>query len=519
MNPVQTGQGKPFEGCAQATGVLAPRQPRAWLESLSWLFITAGLLLRLAQWLNNRSLWLDEAMLARNIIDRTPLELLAPLDHNQAAPVVFLLLVDAATALFGTGELALRLVPLLASFAGLVIFFFLAKLLLDIRYVPIAVFLFTASPVLIYYAQELKQYSVDVTVTLALTYSFFRFLKSDPPRNTHLIYIGLLGSVASFLSHPSVFVVASMATTLVVMKGCKQLKISFRNLFLVIVPWVVGMGANYLLFLRSASANSALLTYWRDGFLPLPINAGAVKAWYYTASGFLSFSGFQAQWHVFVLVLAAVALGCNIQHRSAPMLMLAMCFVYALGASLLGRYPFSDRLALFAVPLLILYAVTGLQIVTKERSLVVRSVFALTLVAPCMMRLHAALTPIQREEVKPLVRYLELNRQPGDHVYVYYGAWPAVKYYYRNVTLDSDFWHFGKKSRNDRTVYLADTHAMKEWHRVWLVFAHGHQDEEDFFVSHIDGSLVEKHAEYGASLYLYDFRQSGSNKAIDSDAE
>ena len=40
-------------------------------------------------------------MLARNILDRSPFGLLRPLDHAQAAPVLFLLLVDAAAFLFG----------------------------------------------------------------------------------------------------------------------------------------------------------------------------------------------------------------------------------------------------------------------------------------------------------------------------------------------------------------------------------------------------------------------------------
>ncbi|MFY9181472.1 MAG: glycosyltransferase family 39 protein [Kiritimatiellia bacterium] len=489
---------------------------KTWLGALSWLFLAAGVLLRLAQWLNNRSLWFDEAMLARNIIARNPFELLAPLDYAQAAPVLFLCLVKAATVLFGSGELALRFVPLCASIVGLVVFLLLAKQFLESRYVPIALFLITTSPILIYYSQELKQYSVDVAVTLSLTYSFFRLLKSDPPRKTHLIGLCVLGSVATFLSHPSVFILASIATTLIVMKCCKQLNISFGRLFLIMLPWVVGQGVNYILFLRPISANKALLAHWQDGFLPLPFNVVAVKTWYYTASRFLSFSGFPVHWHVYVWLLVAIALGYAIRRKSARLLMIAMCIVYALAASVLGKYPFWDRLILFAIPLLILYAVLGLQVVSREGPALVRSILALILVAPYLVWLPSTLIPIQHEEVKPLVAYLDLNRQSDDHVYVYYGAWPAVQYYYRNKQRDEAFWHCGRSSRDDRSVYLADMDTMRQWHRVWFLFAHGHLDEEDFFVSHMDGSLVEKHVEHGASLYLYDFSQSGANKAVAS---
>ncbi len=75
----------------------------------SWVFpaaiILVGLLLRLLHYLNNRSLWLDEAMLARNILDRGSFELLITLDYNQGAPVLFLLLPDLKRSSIPTAEL------------------------------------------------------------------------------------------------------------------------------------------------------------------------------------------------------------------------------------------------------------------------------------------------------------------------------------------------------------------------------------------------------------------------------
>ena len=57
-----------------------------------WLIILFGTLLRLTQYLSNRSLWLDEAFLALNIVNRSFLQLLKPLDNNQGAPIGFLML-------------------------------------------------------------------------------------------------------------------------------------------------------------------------------------------------------------------------------------------------------------------------------------------------------------------------------------------------------------------------------------------------------------------------------------------
>ena len=52
-------------------------------RNLTNLILFIGPTLRVWQWICNRSLWLDEAMLARHMVDRSPLELLAPLDFNQ----------------------------------------------------------------------------------------------------------------------------------------------------------------------------------------------------------------------------------------------------------------------------------------------------------------------------------------------------------------------------------------------------------------------------------------------------
>ncbi len=48
-----------------------------------------GVLLAFTQFIYNRSLWLDEAMLALNIIHSNSQELLKPLTYRQAAPILF----------------------------------------------------------------------------------------------------------------------------------------------------------------------------------------------------------------------------------------------------------------------------------------------------------------------------------------------------------------------------------------------------------------------------------------------
>ena len=75
-----------------------------------WCIIGFGALLRVAQFLYNRSLTEGEAALALNIIEKSYSQLLHPLDYAQAAPVGFLIAQRFMASLFGTTEMAMRVV-------------------------------------------------------------------------------------------------------------------------------------------------------------------------------------------------------------------------------------------------------------------------------------------------------------------------------------------------------------------------------------------------------------------------
>jgi len=87
---------------------------------LTWPLVLLGILLR-RQYLFNRSFWLDECLLAVNILNRSFAGLFRRLTHHQHAPVGFLLMEAAIRASLGTSELALRLPSLLASIVSLVL--------------------------------------------------------------------------------------------------------------------------------------------------------------------------------------------------------------------------------------------------------------------------------------------------------------------------------------------------------------------------------------------------------------
>jgi hypothetical protein len=103
-----------------------PPWPRA-ATIAAWLIILGGIGQRVLRFWANRSLWLDEAMLALNITERSMGQLLEPLKHEQGAPVGFLWAVKAATLAIGPNEWGLRLVPLVSGIVALVAVYFVLR--------------------------------------------------------------------------------------------------------------------------------------------------------------------------------------------------------------------------------------------------------------------------------------------------------------------------------------------------------------------------------------------------------
>src|SRR3989338_11217817 len=80
-------------------------------DKLPFIIILIGIIFRFYRYLYNKALWLDEAMLSLNIVERSFLELLKPLDYRQNAPIGFLMIEKFFVNIFGNNEYSLRLFP------------------------------------------------------------------------------------------------------------------------------------------------------------------------------------------------------------------------------------------------------------------------------------------------------------------------------------------------------------------------------------------------------------------------
>jgi hypothetical protein len=107
-----------------------------------------------------------------------------------------------------------------------------------------------------------------------------------------------------------------------------------------------------------------------------------------------------------------------------------------------------------------------------------------------------------REEIKPLVDFLQTHRQPGDFIYVYYFAIDPFKFYYQGPQ-DKILWG---KSCHDRCLPLLPE-EVQQVERLWMIFSHIESDAEvDGFIANLLGPGWTRHLELsqpGAKLFCY----------------
>lgn len=316
-----------------------------------------GACLRLTHYVANRSLVLDEALLALNVIRRDAGGLLETLDWNQGGPVAFLLIENAATELFGFSELVLRAYPFVAAILSLGLFGLLAVRVLSPVAAMLAVAYFAVLPALVAYAAITKQYSGDVLLGCLIMILAVRAVALEY-RTRGLVVLGLVGLAAPLISHASAFYVVAASASLLVGAWRRQKRATWIR-----VAWIVGTwaAAFVVVWLLQREALEALADSWGMGFASLEElrnSVGELRKLFAVESS----SGSVELTDLGALAIAALAgIGAvHLARRAPEVAVLVVTPVAAAGcASVVGLYPLATRTLLFAAPSLILLVAAG----------------------------------------------------------------------------------------------------------------------------------------------------------------
>jgi hypothetical protein len=479
--------------------------------------VIAGLVLRFRQYLAARSLWFDEAMLAVNIVNRGFGEFTSRLFYDQVAPLGFLFSEKIVFSFLGAGDLKLRLLPFIAGLVSLPLFAMLAKNHLSKWGTAGAVLIFSISWPMTYYSNELKQYSLDVlfVIIVLLIYDLYLQKRDDSKR---LIALALAGMIGLWFSQPLIFILASVGLyELMRLLRARQIR-QVRRVMLVGLFWIINFLFLYYLSYHIHAGNLEIKEQWAPYFMPMP--PWTDLAWFKGAFQYilLNAAGLPP-----ALWISAVLSGLGILHLSLrrdsalvaiPLFSVAITLI----ASGLTFYPIYTRFMVFLAPMVILVFVAGFEWILgllsrfapKGLSLVLVSIFLLVVTQPIFRTaLNYYQKPYTREHIKPVLGYLQSHIQPGDIVYVYYGAEPALSYYLPLYKINSDHFIYGIRDRENIENYYTDLTQLINNHRVWVIFSHIYNwdetEEKSIFLDFLDahGDRLLNHESEGSSIYLF----------------
>lgn len=509
--------------------------PRVW-TTLVYVAVAVGCLLRLLRFVDNPALWLDEAFLALNLMEKSFGGVLGELDYLQSASPGFLLVEKVAELVLGDGEQSLRLFPLVASLVSIPLFVYVARRVLAAPAAVLAIVLFAVGEPLLERAAEVKPYSVDVAVATLLTALALWVTDAPPGRMVaRTAVLGAAALVTLWFSFPAAFSVAAAVLALAAFAwdiGSRRLLTAAA---LVGAATLVTFGAVYAVAsVNIGRVSAAIFAGGRDdpGFGKLGV---LQDAW----STVVNPGGFDNGTNALAALLACFGLLAFARRGTLHWLVLfAVPLLLAAAADLLGRYPLGGRFSLFLVPSLLVLVARGAQALVSwsRRPLVVSAGLALFLVAsPLAIAAKHALEPPAREDVKPLLERLAREWRPGDTLYVYPNTQYALRYYStcndcslanldfpwptRLATSVPAAGHqvapalesvppaliVGSSNPDDR---ISDPERLPRAGRVWLLFSHVRAraglDEEGLLLSKLtDDELLEQVRSRGARLYLF----------------
>jgi hypothetical protein len=486
--------------------------PSYGVNALLVLLAAFGMALRLRQYLFNRSLWGDEAALASNLIEGDVASLMtAPLSYHQSAAPGFLMAARSAVVAFGADEYAVRLVPLLAGLLVVVLAVILARRELKSAPAQVAfVGLVALSPLLIYYASEVKQYSPDAFFALAIlvgvSYRTSRY-------GTWLL--AAAGFFALAFSLPAIFV-AVPASLLLLYEAIATSR--WRQTVIVGIAWSLGAALHGAYLVQAIVDRAFMVKWWgvRDSFPPFPPTSIGKLLWYphsFSNLTFLSFRevdhaspGFEEAWvdplGVLLALALAAALFAVIRSRHRTGIVAAGAILTTFVASMFEIYPFSSRLLIFLVPLTLFVIAVGIDELDRRSAFAAAAaaVLMLSVVAPTAV--HGAIEPRAESDMRGAVMELSRRFETGDAVAVI----PSGLFQYYRALLRVDNLPILGLRKTTEARAVIEFAEQNQSRRLWIVAA-SHRYQADKLIRRLAATapIVDEWRSHRTRLVLFDF--------------
>ncbi|MBF0593361.1 MAG: glycosyltransferase family 39 protein [Candidatus Omnitrophica bacterium] len=411
-----------------------------------WLILAAGIGLRLKHLLENRPLWLDEAYVAVGLISRSYSEIFA--NHEifpefARAPMLFEIIEKFMVDLLGNHEISLRLFPFICSIAALAAFAAVSRKILSRPAFLLALSFFALAEPLVYYAAELKQYSIDLLCAILLV-DLARLVLKNNFQGRDLLILTLFGAAALWLSNAMIFMLAGIGGVFLISRPWTLGRKTLIFLSITMLVWLVSSGFLYFYSLRFMIGNTSITQTWKEGLCASPVFSWATLRWLgeVWAASFPKAAGLTWWW--LMLPLFVVGIFSSWRKDRALTLLWFLPVLFVLFAALMGKYPFYGRVILFLMPGYYIFIASGIGELLSLPRVTSTRYLALLLTAffffqPVADAGYHFLHSRSKTDNRGVMDFVARNYRPGDFIYLSTSAQPPFWYYAQQTGLSLRF--------------------------------------------------------------------------------
>ncbi len=409
------------------------------------------------------SLWLDEAWVANSILSPSWKEMLYYSGWLQHTPPLFLALARLLTKVLGPSEAALRVLPVLAGLMAIPVLAIALRKLFS----PAAALCGTSLVIVnfwaVKYAQQVKQFGVDVFASALLVFLVAKYCQRPDRRNFTLLVAGFV--VMPFLS-TTAFLMGPSVVAAILLGPLWQVPVHLRarRLTIALVSFALCSVLNYRVFI-SPNRNSNLVTFWADNCLKASHPFTSARALFTSFAELLVPQVIPVAFFLGATLVVAMVAGVVIAlvgsaRRSkkavVTLLLGPLPLAVAVGLSLFGLYPLlrAPRMLLWALPACAASLAAALdQLFNAIRQRLARGneapLFYVTAVA-CLFAVLAFNLIVRRyprpnEQNSEAMRLLHQSMGPSDILFVHRRMIEQYRYY------------SGRQGWAPRRVYFGNT--------------------------------------------------------------
>jgi len=414
--------------------------------------IALGILFRVKLYLENHSVWLDEAVTTVSIGSRTFKEILTRFDifpEFAKPPIGFELIEKLSITIFGNNELAFRLFPLLSGIGALLLFYLIVKKLFSEKVQKVSLIFFAVCDPLIQYCGDTKPYSSDVLMVLILVFLFIHVRRSGLGLK-NILLLGLSGGLIIWISSACIFILTALGLTAVTMIVINKKWKDLISVLPVFVIWLVSFVFLYKISLSQMVHGDSLKATWVGAFGPDAIFSFTTLAWMRDVffEMFKQPGGMylpKLPFHIGILGSLIFFAGCwqLFKRDKEHFLLFVSPVLITLFAALIGKYPFRGRVILFLVPSIIAVLSSSVNIkFNKARG--ISSVIALVIAYVLLYQpFMAAMHNFTRgrggsEHNRQALAFMQKYYLPGDMIFFNTSGQFSFWYYAKNLGYYSD---------------------------------------------------------------------------------